>query len=76
MSALRRADIPSHLEPNGLLKNDGKRPDGATLVPWARGCCLWDFTCPDTLAPWHVSKSSLVVGSVASEAEARKSAKY
>jgi len=38
--ALRRADIPANLEPNGLLRNDGKRPDGATLVPWARGRCL------------------------------------
>jgi len=59
------------------LRNDGKRPDGATLVPWARGrCLLWDFTCPDTLAPSHISKSSQAAGSVASEAEARKSAKY
>jgi len=71
--ALRRTDIPAHLEPNGLLRNDCKKPDGATLVPWARGrCLLWDFTCPDTLALSPVYKSSLA----ASEAETRKSTKY
>jgi hypothetical protein len=75
--ALKSADIPAHLEPNGLLRDDCKRPDGITLVPWARGkCLLWDVTCPDTLAPSHISKSSLAAGSAASEAEARKSAKY
>ena len=31
--ALKRADIPSTKEPNGLLRGDGKRPDGLTLVP-------------------------------------------
>jgi len=75
--AFRRADMLAHLEPNGLLRNDGKKPDGATLVPWACGhCLLWDFTCPDTLALSHVYESSLAAGSAASEAESRKSAKY
>src|SRR6218665_2353993 len=31
--SLLRADIPSSKEPHGLLRTDGKRPDGATLVP-------------------------------------------
>ena len=30
---LKRADIPSTKEPTGLLRGDGKRPDGLTLVP-------------------------------------------
>ena len=30
--ALKRADIPSTKEPTGLLRGDGKRPDGLTLV--------------------------------------------
>ena len=38
--ALKKAEIPSHLEPNGLFRKDGKQPDGATLVPWACGHCL------------------------------------
>jgi len=65
------------LEPPGLLHGDGKRPDGVTLVPCAKGrCLLWDFTCPDTLATSHINKSSIAAGSAASEAEAHKFTKY
>jgi len=75
--AIGKADIPARLEPTNLVQDDGRRPDGATLVPWAHGKCLvWDFTCPDTLAPSHIHKSFLAVGSVALEAEVRKSLKY
>ena len=46
--ALAAATIPARLEPSCLSRNDGKRPDGLTLVPWSHGRCLvWDFTCPD-----------------------------
>ena len=34
------AKIPSHLEPSGLYRADGKRPDGITLVPWKSGRLL------------------------------------
>ena len=37
---------------------------------------MWDFTCPDTLAPSHFPKTSVLAGAVASQAEARKIAKY
>ena len=75
--ALRSLDIPAELEPARLFRGDGKRPDGATLVPFSHGKCLvWDFTCPDTLAPSHSSQSSLAAGSAAAEAESRKRAKY
>jgi len=75
--ALKSANIPSELEPIGLLRSDGKRPDGATLVPWSHGRCLiWDFTCPDTLAPSHLSKSCIAAGLVASGAESHKVTKY
>jgi hypothetical protein len=37
---------------------------------------VWDFTCPDTLAPSHLSLSSKTAGSVAEQAEARKHTKY
>ena len=33
--ALVRARIPSTMEPTGLSRSDGKRPDGLTLVPWS-----------------------------------------
>ena len=35
--SLDAAKIPSHLEPSGLYRADGKRPDGASVVPWQRG---------------------------------------
>ena len=35
--ALVRARIPSTMEPTGLSRSDGKRPDGLTLVPWSAG---------------------------------------
>ena len=36
-NALQSAHIPSHLEPLGLHRADGKRPEGATMVPSFRG---------------------------------------
>ena len=70
-------DVHAELEPSRLLRGDGKRPDGATLDPWNRGQYLvWDFTCPDTLAPSHLNQSSLATGSAASAAESRKRSKY
>jgi hypothetical protein len=32
--ALASAEVPSRLEPSGLLRDDGKRPDGMSLMPW------------------------------------------
>ena len=34
------AGIPAVKEPAGLSRDDGKRPDGVTLLPWARGKAL------------------------------------
>jgi hypothetical protein len=50
--------VNSTLEPNGLSRDDGKRPDGMTLVPWIKGQPLvWD-----TLAGSYVLKTSEVSG--------------
>ena len=69
--------IPSHLEPSGLYRSDEKRPDGATIIPWQKGKILvWDATCPNTLAPSHLSLAIREGGAVASNAENRKQAKY
>ena len=41
--------IPAVKEPSGLLRTDGKRPDGVTLIPWKDGRCVtWDVTVVDT----------------------------
>jgi hypothetical protein len=44
-AALTTAEVPSSLEPRGLARDDAKRPDGVTSVPWQEGRCLmWDVT--------------------------------
>jgi len=75
--ALTSAGIPAMLEPKSLSRDDGKRPDGLTVLPWANGrCMVWDFTCPDTLAASHLNHAVVGPGSVANDAESHKSAKY
>ena len=44
--SLSAARIPSMLEPSGLDRDDGKRPDAITVYPYSRGRCLiWDAAC-------------------------------
>lgn len=75
--AFRAAEVPVDVEPPGLLRNDGKRPDGVTVIPWSSGRSLvWDFTCPDTVAPSHISHTSLAAGAAAGTAESSKIQKY
>ena len=71
------AHVSSRLEPTGLLRSDGRRPDGATLAPWKSGCLLvWDVTCPDTFALSYRAHVTQEPGKVAATAEERKSEKY
>ncbi|XP_061717664.1 uncharacterized protein LOC133525431 [Cydia pomonella] len=71
------AKVPALLEPNGLVRDDGKRPDGMTLVPWSMGRPLvWDATCVDTLAPSHIPGTKVDAGAAASSAESLKRRKY
>ena len=75
--SLGSAKIPAHLEPAGICRSDGKRPDGATVLPWRNGRILvWDATCPDTFAPSHRDLATRGAGAVADQAEERKKAKY
>ena len=58
--ALSSANVPSWLEPTGLDRADGKRPDEITMVPWSNGRLLvWDATCVDTFATSHLSMTPL-----------------
>ena len=47
--AMVSGGVPAILEPVGLCREDAKRPDGMTLIPWEE-CCplLWDFTSYNT----------------------------
>ena len=71
--ALASVRVPSHLEPSGISCVDGKRPDGATVMPWRCGQALvWDATCPDTYAPLHLALAARKAGTVANQAEQRR----
>ncbi len=75
--ALASAKIPAILEPVGLKRDDGSRPDGMTIIPWLNGKSLvWDATCSDTLAPSHLPISTKEAGMVAENAAKRKKSKY
>ena len=75
--SLAAAQIPSTLEPTGLSRSDGKRPDGATIAPWKSGRPLvWDATCPDTYAASYVIQSTSEARAVAKLAETKKRDKY
>ena len=64
--ALSSIKVPSTLEPPGLSRTDGKRPDGLTLIPWANGRALiWDATVLDTLANSYVNKTAIRTGAAA-----------
>jgi len=75
--SIKRAQIPAVTEPVSLIRQDGKRPDGVTLLPWARGKPLaWDITVPDTYAESHLQDTACRPGAAADKAAANKSSKY
>lgn len=76
-SSITSAGIPNILQPKGISRTDGKRPDGMTLIPWSRGkSLLWDVTVRDTLAPSYIHLSSVNAGAVADLAERKKHNHY
>ena len=38
--SLKSAGVPSQLEPSGLLRSDGRCPDGISIALWKCGKCL------------------------------------
>ena len=65
------------LEPVGLDRGDGKRPDGITVFPFSRGKCLnWDSTCVDSFSSSEMALNAIEPGLAARSAEVRKSHKY
>ena len=75
--ALQRADIPSIKEPLGLIRTDGKHPDGLTLIPWKGGKSMtWDATVTDTVAESYLNTTAIEAGAAAEAAAGRKEDKY
>jgi len=53
-------------EPVRLARQDGKQPDGLTLIPWQHGKPLtWDVTVAHALAESYVSAAAHSSGAAA-----------
>ena len=75
--AVQKAGLPSFLEPPGLDRGDGSRPDGITVFLFSGGRSLvWDCTCVDTFAGAHLNRSAMEAGTAANSGEDRKCSKY
>jgi len=75
--AITAAGVPVTKEPVGLVRLDGKRPDGLTLIPMQGGKPLtWDVTVVSTLADSCLHSTSHSAGSAAETASNRKETKY
>ena len=71
------AQIPVTKEPIGLSRIDGKRPDGATLIPLKRRKPLaWDVTVPDTYATSHLPETAESAETTANKPATNKISKY
>ena len=67
--------IPSRLEAASVLRSDGKRPDGTSVVPWQRGkLIVWVTTC--SVCSVICSNAASGDGLVVAAAEGRKKIKY
>ena len=66
------------LEPTGLYRSDGNRPDSVTMIPWEMGKQLvCDVTVVDALAPSRPNQgSSCNRGTTSTEAAAREIEKF
>jgi len=71
--ALVSAGIPTTKEPVGLIRRDGKCPDGMTQMPWHSGKLLvWDLTVVSTIAESFITATAHGPGEVAEMAATRK----
>ena len=75
--SIKRAQIPTHTEPTGNVSQGSKRPDGVTMIPWARGKPLaWDVIVSDTYVESHIISTSAEAGAAAKRAAAIKTTKF
>ena len=75
--SLEVAGMPAWMEPAGLDRGDGRRPDGITVFPFSNGKCLtWDATCSDTFCKSNIGDTAHTPGAAADKAELRKRTFY
>ena len=75
--AFASAGTPVVKEPVGLSRQDGKRPDGLTLIPFAGGkAMIWDVTVVCSTADSYIDLAVQGAGCVAEMAASRKESKY
>lgn len=75
--AFSSAGVPNIIQPPGVSRDDGKRPDGMTLIPWSHGkSLLWDVTVRDTMAASYINDSSKKASTIADKAERHKHNHY
>ena len=68
--ALGSAHVTSVLEPVGLDRGDGKRPDGLTIFPWkCEKALVWDVAVVDTVAQSYVAIISQQAGARVKESK-------
>jgi len=69
--------MPAVKEPISLMRDDNKRPDGTTLLPWVRGKPMaWDVTVPGTYAESHIGSIATKPGAAAHKTAQNKIDKY
>jgi len=71
--ALASVNVSSVLEPNSLFRDDGNRPDGLTVLPWANDL---GFHMSRHFGNQSLEHLVLFAGAAANEAERRKVVKY
>jgi len=69
--------VARHQVLNDINRQNGKRPDGLSQIPWQSGkLLLWDVTVASTLAGSYVDTAATGADLVADQAADRKTAKY
>ena len=72
---LSAAGMQFMLEPSGLERGDGKRPDEIIAYHYSRDCFLiWDAACVNASASSNLIRATLAAGPVVDAAEVRKNA--
>ena len=75
--ALKAAGLPSIQELVGLNREEGKRSDGISILPFSQGRALcWDVTCMNTFAKSSINDSAIEAGLAAAKTENTKRTKY